>query len=202
MGINRSAQQDKDYQPGLERIDNINNNFSVGLSKSFGQWNLSWNGSIGDLEDKLEQTNDTKTRSNTFSAGVDFDNISFSPTFSRNEIITDLRKDISDLAVVALSLPLFTESFVVSSQLSYQENTADDDSTDSVISGGSLRFSWSLSDLSWIKIPEWSDMQFGVSANYQNVEDDLAPQNSSEEGAVFLTFGLGVPYNFDNSWRL
>lgn len=200
VGFNFSNQKSSD-EPALDqRIDNQGQDVTLGLSDSYGPYNLSWSSSIGELESKLDPGNDSETENHALTLGFNAAAIDLNLNLSQNESRSDINLN-SKLVNLSANFPLFSDSITLNSQFSVQDNSASDNSQNNKIIGGSARVSWSMKDMFSGVTSKWADTQFGLSWTYNKTTDDLDNSLDSSDNIVMLEFSLGAPVNFEYDWQ-
>lgn len=196
LGLRRSLQKSKKTPVGVTGVDNINDTMSVALSYGGDAWNTSLNASLGWLNDRLDTDVDRVTRNYGLSMNYRLDPVSFVPSISYNASKGTSQTQRSWLAALNMSVPLWSDRLMLSTQASYQHSTASDDSVDQDLINGSARIAWTLQDLFTRRIPDWINAQFGLSGTFNRLDDRVNPAAEEESYAVLLTFSMGAPYNF------
>jgi len=200
VGLNFSNQTSSD-EPALDqRIDNDGQDISLGLSDSFGPYNLSWSSSIGELDNNLDPGNKSETSNHALTLGFNADAVGLNLNLAKNESRSDI-KLISKLVNLSANFPLFSDSITLSSQLSAQDNASSDNSQNNRIVGGSARVSWTMKDMFSRVTSKWADAQFGLSWTYNKTTDDLNSSLDSSDNVVMLEFSIGAPSNFEYDWQ-
>jgi hypothetical protein len=200
VGVNFSNQQSSDEPAPDQRIDNQGQDVTLGLSDSYGPYNLSWSSSIGELESKLDPGNDSETENHALTLGFNATAVDLNLNLSQNESRSDISLN-SKLVNLSANFPLFSHSITLNSQFSVQDNSASDNSQNNRIVGGSARVSWRMKDMFSSVTSKWADTQFGLSWTYNKTTDDLDSSLNSSDNIVMLEFSLGAPVNFEYDWQ-
>jgi len=196
LGYGLGRQESRREPAGAAGVDNLRQDFTFGLSFSGGAWNLSFNGGLGFLDDRLSSDRDTETRNFVLSGGVEMDRLSILPNLSWNETEGTAKTDRSRLASLSFSIPLWRNVLDLSGQGAYQLADASDDSVDTRTANGSIRIAWNVQALMRRVRLDWVNVQLAFSGSYNRVEDRKNPANTNEDYATFLALNLGAPYRF------
>lgn len=199
LGYNLSQQSSEDEPSASDEIDNTGFDVNLGLSDSIGLLNWSWSSSFGRIEDKLNNSSKSDTSNHGLSLSRNFSvgdvNVSASRNRQRSDIVS-----YTDLLSLALSVPLFSEKFMLNTQFSGQNNRTSDDSVDTVIIGGSARLAWSLQDMVTIRGLEWANPQFSLTWTTNRHKDNNDYSKITDDNSLVLEFSMGAPYQFEHTW--
>jgi len=196
LGFNVSTQTSRDEADVSQQLDNSHNNISIGVSHTISNWSVGLSTAMGMLEDNLLNT-ESETHNINLTTSWSDDGFSVAPNLSHNETVTQGVINTSQLFSLNASIPLWAENISLSTHTSYQLNDASDGSVDNYSVNSSMRVSWRLSDVNWIKVPDWANAQFGLSGQYSKTTDKISSTEPESDYVVLLTFNLGAPYDFE-----
>ncbi len=200
LGFNLSEQTSRTEPAPDQRVDNTGRDVSLGLSDQFGALSLSWSSSLGRLQDRLDASKDSDTQNHSFSLGYQGERAGVNLNLSQNRNRLQITQ-ISDLVNLSADFPLVSDSIVLNSQFSWQQNSASDDSQDNQIVGGSARVSWTLQDMFTGVTSSWANARFSLSWTYNRTTDAFDAANDSSDQRVLLEFSLGAPVSFEQRWQ-
>lgn len=200
IGFNLTNQSSDNEPDATAEVDNKGHDVSLGLSNSFDAYNLAWSSSIGELNNKLDVTNDSETSSHSLTMGYNFDAADVNLNLSQNKNETDFILT-SNLANLSLNIPLFSDNVVLNTQFSAQQNEADNNSQNNEIIGGSARVSWTLHDIIIFKSMDWVNPQFGISWTMNKTSDQIDSSLNESDSTIMFDFSFGAPISFEQRWQ-
>jgi len=200
FGANVSSQKSRN-EPNLEqRVENLGQDISLGVSDTIGAYIINWSSSLGRLEDRLDTNKNSDTSNHSLSLAYSLDSIRLNLNLSQNKSRTVTTKT-SDLINLSANFPLLSDKFLLNSQFSYQQNTASDNSQNNQVLGGSARVSWRLRDLFSSASSLWAQGQFSLNWTYNRNTDALNSANDTSDQRLLLEFSMGKPVQFENKWQ-
>lgn len=200
VGMNISSQKSRNEPSVDQRVENIGQDVTLGISDRFANIDLSWSSSLGKLQNRLDANKDSDTQNHSLTMAYGLDSLRLNLNLSQNNSRTEVTK-VSDLINLSADVPILGEKFIVNSQFSYQRNTASDNSLDNEILGGSARLSWQLKDVLHSVGGAWGRTRFSLNWTYNRNQDALNPSNDNSDQRLLLEFSLGQPVQFQQKWR-
>jgi len=200
LGFNLTNQSSKDEPNPADAVDSEGHDISLGLNDSFGDYNLSWGSSLGELENKLDPTNDSETSNHSMTIGYAINKVDINVNLSQNKNETDFILT-SSLINLSLDIPFFSDDIVLHTNFSTQKNEANNNTQDNSIIGGSARISWTLHDIIMFKSMDWLNPQFGLSWTMNDTTDNLDNSLNVSDSTIMLDFSFGQPLDFEQRWK-
>ncbi len=196
VSYTRSMQNSEKEPQGTNKVDNVNDTISLGLSKSSKNWSASVNGNYGKLKDKAGNLDGETRGVNISGSYTPFKGFSLSPSASYTESKSSGITKRTRLITLTAGIPMFSSYVNTSFQVSYSLNDASDGSQDSSTLNGSWRLSLNIHEFvkKWI---DYGSETLALSANYSKVDDNVNPSNSGEDFSIFLTINFHAPLNFN-----
>ncbi len=200
MGFNISEQSSRKEPTPADRVSNTGQDISLGISDRFAPFNVNWSSSLGRLRNDLDATKDSDTQNHSLS--VDYSdeavrvNLNLSQNRSRSQVTL-----VSNLLNMAADFPVFSDDLVLNSQLSYQQNMADDNSQNNTVIGGSARIAWRARDMFGSLGGVWGDARLSLNWTFNRTTDEINPANDVSDQRLLLEFSMGKPLQFDNRWQ-
>ena len=200
LGLNQSKQTSSNEASSSQQVDNEGTDISLGLSDQFGSFAFNWSSSLGELKDRLNASSDQKTSNHALTIGYAGDRVSVDLNLSQNRTESSIT-ETSDLVNLSAALPLFSDEVKLQTQLSLQQNSASDYSTDNEIAGGSARVAWALEQIFGASLKSIGGGSLGLSYTYNRTRDQIDPSADSSDEQVMLEFSFGAPVDFEYNWQ-
>lgn len=200
FNLSRSEQNSR-REPGIdERVKNINQSFSTGIAHGGDGWQSSFSITLGELDDLLEDDNDSETRSYALTSSLSKELASLSASISTSHSESEIVENDSHFFGLNGSISLLARQLSLAANLNLQESTASDNSVDT--SGENIGLVLTYQGGSFLQQLQKSfggTAQLSLTISRENQENRV-DGSETDDTSIFLGLNVGVPLDFENSW--